>query len=74
MRFESLKMLFAFAVKHGLYIYQMDVDNAYLNSSLDEIMYMVISPGYSDTSSLIGKVLQLKKGLYGLKQSARLWN
>ena len=60
-------MLFAFAVKHGLYIHQMDVDNAYLNSSLDEIMYIVISLGYFDTSSLIGKVLQLKKGLYGLK-------
>ena len=45
----------------------MNVDNAYLNSSLDEIIYIVILLGYSDISSLIDKVLQLKKGLYSLK-------
>ena len=67
MRFELFRILFAFAVKHELYIYQINIDNVYLNSSLDETIYIVISPGYSDTSSSINKVLQLKKGLYGLK-------
>ena len=74
MRFESLRMLFAFCVKHGIPIEQMDVDNAYLNTVLKETIYMWQPQGFPDTNASRGKVLQLVKGLYGLKQSARLWN
>ena len=34
MRFESLRILFAFCVRHGILIEQIDVDNAYLNTLL----------------------------------------
>ena len=74
MRFESLRMLFAFCNKHGIPIEQMDVDNAYLNTLLKEVIYMWQPQGYPETNASRGKVLQLVKGLYGLKQSARLWN
>ena len=74
MRFESLRMLFAFCNKHGIPIEQMDVDNAYLNTLLKEVIYMWQPQGSPETNASRGKVLQLVKGLYGLKQSARLWN
>ena len=74
MRFESLRMLFAFSVKHGIPIEQMDVDNAYLNTQLEEEIYMWQPQGSPETIASRGKVLQLVKGLYGLKQSVRLWN
>ena len=51
----------------------MDVDNAYLNSDLEEEIYMTVLPGYPKKLPK-GVVLRLEKGLYGLKQSARKWN
>ena len=74
MRFESLRMLFAFCVKHGISIEQIDVDNAYLDRLLKEMIYIWQPQGFPETNASRGKVLQLVKGLYGLKQSARLWN
>ena len=49
-----------------------DVKSAYLNSQLEEVIYMkplrgVLKPGKE------GKVLRLLKGLYGLKQAGRGW-
>lgn len=73
LRFESLRMLIAFAMMYGLLIHQLDVDDAYLNSVLDEEIYMVLPLGYPSTNTK-GKALRLLKGLYGLKQSARIWN
>ena len=51
----------------------MDVTTAFLNGELDCHIYMEQPEGFRDT----GKpeyVCKLKKGLYGLKQSARCWN
>lgn len=51
----------------------MDVKSAFLNSYLDEEVYVEQPPGYA----MEGKedyVLKLKKGLYGLKQAPRAWN
>lgn len=47
-----------------------DVKTAFLNGKISEDIYMKQPPGFK-----IGdKVCKLKKGLYGLKQSARAWN
>ena len=49
----------------------MDVKGAYLNGILQEQVYMKQPEGYDDGS---GRVCQLVKTLYGLKQSGREWN
>ena len=75
LRMESLRMLFSLAIRFGLHVEQMDVPNAYLRGSLDEEVYMEIPQGLDlphDTPK--GMVLRLLKGLYGLKQSGRIWN
>ena len=54
-------------------VYQMDVATAFLNSQLNEDIYMRQPEGYVQP----GKehlVCKLEKSLYGLKQSVRCWN
>ena len=50
---------------------QFDVKAAFLNGELEETIYMHQPEGFELDSS---KVCELKKSLYGLKQSARCWN
>jgi hypothetical protein len=50
----------------------LDVKNALLHVDLHEEVYMEIPPGFA-TAQTKGKVLRLKKSLYGLKQSPRAW-
>ena len=60
-----------------LEIQQLDFVTAYLNSDLDEYILAEQIKGFKqgplDANSKPKKVYQLKKGLYGLKQSARQW-
>jgi hypothetical protein len=49
----------------------MDVVTVYLARELEEEIY--IAPPCS-LLGIAGKVYRLKKGLYGLKQLARVWN
>ena len=51
----------------------MDVKTAFLNGILDEDVYMVQPDGYIDEVKP-DYVCQLKRLLYGLKQSPRMWN
>ena len=52
------------------HISQMDVKNAFLNSDLQEEVYMVPPHGVSHNQ---GEVCKLKKALYDLKQAPRAW-
>jgi hypothetical protein len=54
-----------------LYIQQLDIKGAYLNGKLREQVYMKQPEGYNDRT---GRVCQLIKTLYGLKQAGREWN
>ena len=67
----SIRMLIQIAVQYGLLVHQMDVNNAYLNSDINREIYMVQPTGFINNSKLVCK---LNKSLYGLKQSAHLWN
>lgn len=70
-RHTSLRILFALSVNVGYQIYQMDAVTAFLQSELQETIYMKQPEGYADGSD---RVCLLKKSIYGLKQAGRQWN
>jgi hypothetical protein len=51
----------------------MDVKSAFLNDDLKEDVYVHQSPGFAIPGKE-GKVLCLRKALYGLQQASRAWN
>jgi hypothetical protein len=55
---EAIRILLAYAYAHNIKLYQMDVKSAFLNSYINEEVY-VEQPS--------------KKALYGLKQAPRAW-
>ncbi|XP_057808442.1 aldehyde oxidase GLOX [Salvia miltiorrhiza] len=60
-------------IETGL-VNELDVTNAFLHGELDDNaeIYMEVPPGYSEEFDA-GQVCRLKKTLYGLKQSPRVW-
>ncbi len=72
-RTPSLRTALAMANAMDLEVHHMDVCTAFLNGKLDCAVYMEQPEGYVDPDKP-GHVCKLKKGLYGLKQAARLWN
>ena len=72
-RQESLWLLMALSVKHGLSLHQVDVTTAFLDGTLEDKVYMQQPKGFECP----GKeefVCKLNKRIYGLKQSPRCWN
>lgn len=53
-------------------LHQLDVKHAFLNSELEEEVYMDLAPGFEKIHGA-EKVCKLKRPLYGLKQSPRAW-
>ncbi|KAI7961309.1 hypothetical protein MJO28_001798 [Puccinia striiformis f. sp. tritici] len=68
---SSLRVLFALAEINGWEINTFDVSTAYLHSPIDEEIY--VRPPVELCPELKGKVLKLKKALYGTKQAPRCW-
>jgi hypothetical protein len=69
-RKASLKLLISFVIGNSWKWKQMDVDTAFLNSKLDEEIYMDQPKGFEDGSE---RVCHLLKSIYGLKQASRMW-
>lgn len=69
---SSLRLLVAVASINGWEIHQMDAVTAFLNGNLEDETYVEQPNGYVRTGDE-GKVWQLKKSLYGLKQSPKIW-
>jgi histone deacetylase 1/2 len=67
---KSFRIIMAYAATQGWEMLQIDVNNAFLHSTLDYEVYMKFPPGYD---GLAGKCLLLKKSIYGLKQAGRDW-
>jgi hypothetical protein len=64
--------LLALAAQEGWRVHHMDVKSAFLNSDLKEV-YVQQPPGFAIPGQE-GKVLRLRKALYGLRQAPRAWN
>uniref|UniRef100_A0A5S6Q9M3 Reverse transcriptase Ty1/copia-type domain-containing protein n=1 Tax=Trichuris muris TaxID=70415 RepID=A0A5S6Q9M3_TRIMR len=72
-RYETVRAFFAVAAVKSMHVRHIDVKTAYLNGELNEELFMELPPGFKQHSTE-GKVLPLRRSLYGLKQSARMWN
>src|SRR5699024_8035713 len=77
-RLDSLRILLAIAVEFGLVVHLLDAKNAFVGSDLDKPNCMEIPEGLQDfdpeATSTGSLVVELKKSLYGLRQSANLWH
>ncbi|KAE8216983.1 hypothetical protein CF326_g9617, partial [Tilletia indica] len=71
-RMTSMRIFFVEAVVHGLLIWQMDAETAFLNPDMDRVLYISFPEGWEQQDPKATGLL-VRKGLYGFKQSARLW-
>ena len=72
-RMESVRMILAIAARERWLVHHMDVKSAFLNGELTEEVYVQQPPGFT-AAGHDGKVLRLRKALYGLRQAPRAWN
>lgn len=69
---STIRVILSLAVSNKWPLRQLDFNNAFLNGTLDEAVFMVQPPGYCDARypTYVGK---LQKAIYGLKQAPRAW-
>jgi hypothetical protein len=70
-RMEFVRLL-ALAAQEGWQVHYMDVKSALLNGDLKEEVYVGQPAGFV-IAGQEGKVLRLRKALYGLRQAPRAW-
>jgi hypothetical protein len=69
---EAIRILLAFAASNGSKLYQMDVKSAFLNSVIQEEVFVRQPPGF-ENPKYPNRVYNLLKALYGLKQAPQAW-
>ncbi|GKE32058.1 retrovirus-related pol polyprotein from transposon TNT 1-94, partial [Tanacetum coccineum] len=69
-RLESIRILLAYACDLDFKLFQMDVKSAFLNSFINEKVYVAQPQGFIDFEKP-DHVYKLKKALYGLKQAPK---
>ena len=67
----SIRLLTAIACELDLDLCHFDAEQAFVQSTLDEDVYLRLPQGCGNLS---GKVVKLGRSLYGLKQSSRTWH
>jgi hypothetical protein len=72
-RLDFVRLLLAVAAQEKWEVHHLDVKSAFLNGELTEEVYVRQPPGFVKNGEE-GKVLRLKKALYGLRQAPRAWN
>ena len=71
-RFSSIRAVISIVAEMGWRIHQMDVKTAFLNSLLQEEVYLEQPQGF-EIYERDSHVCRLKKTLSGLKQALRAW-
>ena len=66
----SIRLLAALACELDLNLCHFNAEQAFVQSDLDEVVYIRLPPG---CGALSGKVVRLRRSLYGLKQASRTW-
>lgn len=66
------RLLLCLEAQHGWWALQVDIVTAYLNSSIEEDIYMCQPKGYIKQGEE-NKVCKLRKALYGLRQAGERW-
>jgi hypothetical protein len=72
-KMASLRLILALAIDRSWFLRQLDVSTTFLYGDLDTIVYMEY-PKTTLEEKNETKVCLLRKSLYGLKQSPRMWN
>ena len=71
-RMTTTRSIISLVASLDLEAHQMDFKTAFLNGDLDHKIYMKQPPGYK-VDQYPDHVCELCRGLYGLKQAARVW-
>ncbi len=66
----SVRTFLSIAIHEDMIIKQIDVEIAFLNSRLNEDIYIKLPEGLNASNDMI---LKLNKAIYGLKQSSHSW-
>jgi hypothetical protein len=69
---EAIRILLAIVASKGFKLYQMDVKSNFLNSVIQEEVYIRQPPSFKNPK-YPHRVYKLYKALYGLKQTSRAW-
>ena len=72
MKMGSYRLIMCIAAIEDLYLHSIDISHAFINSTIDTDIYMVQPDGYVQHG--LDFVCKLRKSLYGLRQSPRLWS
>jgi Reverse transcriptase (RNA-dependent DNA polymerase) len=68
MRIDSLRVLLAIVAVKDLEYHQVDINNAFTESKMNETIYMILPEGVKIPR---GTALKVLKSLYSLKQAVR---
>ena len=68
---ETIRLVLGYTFAFNFISHAYDVQTAFLYGQIDQNVYMKIPPGFPQKK---GKVLLLRKAVYGMKQSPRIWN
>ncbi|KAE8697713.1 hypothetical protein F3Y22_tig00110610pilonHSYRG00140 [Hibiscus syriacus] len=75
LKFSTFNVVLALAVSNDWELRHVDVNNAFLNGDLDDVVFMEQPPGFEqvadDGTPLVCK---LQRALYGLRQAPRNWH
>lgn len=69
-RLSTIRVLICLALQSDMTIDYLDISPAFLNEELEEQMFVDQPEGFVMEKN---KVCRLKKAIYGLRQSAKVW-